>query len=82
NEFTLWGGLVYGACGTKGEGISPIAPDSNKIQPSLGIGWNITQSVELAVSAIVTFGFEEEEFDTRSMDHDVYMLISGVRFKF
>ena len=82
NEFTLWGGLVYGACGTKGEGISPIAPDSNKIQPSLGIGWNITQSVELAVSAIVTFGFEEEEFDTRSLDHDVYMLMSGVRFKF
>ncbi len=79
-EFKLWGGICYGACATRGTGIDAVAPDSNKIQPSIGVGWNITKSLELGISALISFGIDSEESGIRELYHDSYMLITGVRF--
>jgi long-subunit fatty acid transport protein len=82
SDFKLWGGLSYGACATKNIGISPVAPDSNKVQPSIGVGWNITQSLELSMSVVLSFGYDTEKSGIRELSHDSYMLMTGVRFKF
>ncbi len=80
-EFTLRGGLCYGAGGTRRDGISPTAPDSTKIQPSLGIGWNITEQVEISAALIPSMG-APERCRTKRMDHDSYMFLSGIKFIF
>ncbi len=78
----LWGGCVYGASATKETGINPVAPDSDKLQSSIGLGWHITPSMELGISAILSIGFDPVTSDIRELDHDPYMLMSGVRFSY
>jgi hypothetical protein len=72
--------LKFDQGATKDEWLHARSNDVDKLTPGIGIGYDITESIELNIAGLVVFGFEKE-YDSKKYDQDNFALIVGFRYK-
>jgi len=80
DETALWAGLKFVQGATEKKGLNPASNDVDLLVPSIGIAYQITKTVEAALTVIYAIGFEEE-VDSQKYDADFLNIQFGVRVK-
>jgi long-chain fatty acid transport protein len=81
DKFTLRSGLYYTERAIKKEENNPAFSDFNRLNPSVGIAYNFSDSIEINVNGNYTYAFEEKFNDSKLKQRNM-ILLTGVRFKF
>ena len=74
-------GVTYDHGATRGKWLNAKTNDVLKLTPRLGVGYDITDSVEVSISGLFVFGFEEE-YDSKKYDQDNLSITLGCRLKY
>lgn len=77
-EITLRAGLRYMQGATKAEGLNPALNDVDLLSPSIGVGYRITEYLELDIVGSYAYGFEKE-YNSQNFDQDNALVLVGVR---
>ena len=80
NRLTYRAGLKFDQGATKDKWLNARSNDVDKLTPGIGIGYNITESMELNIAGLVVFGLEKE-YDSKKYDQDDFAFIVGLRFQ-
>lgn len=78
-RFTFRSGLKFDMGATKKKWLNARSNDVDKLTPGIGIGYDVTESVELNIAGLLVFGFEEE-YDSKKFDQDNYAILIGLRY--
>jgi len=79
-RFTIRSGLKFDQGATEDEWLNARSNDVDKLTPGIGIGYDITETIELNIAGLVIFGFEKE-YDSKKYDQDNFAFIAGFRYK-
>jgi long-subunit fatty acid transport protein len=74
-------GLKYVQGATEDEGLNPSSDDVDLVIPSIGVAYNITESIEVDIAGAYVLGFEKE-YDSQKFDQDHFILLSGAKMNF
>ena len=74
-------GLKYVQGATEDEGLNPSSDDVDLVIPSIGVGYNVTESLEVDVAGAYVIGFEKE-YLSQKFDQDHFIVLSGAKINF
>ena len=63
------------------KGLNPATVDVDLITPTINVAYDITESIEMNIAGLKTFGLEEE-YDSKKYTKDFLAFIIGIRFKY
>jgi long-subunit fatty acid transport protein len=81
NGLAMRTGLKYVQGATEDEGLNPSSDDVDLVVPSIGVGYNITESIEVDIAGAYVIGFEKE-YLSQKFDQDHFILLSGAKIDF
>jgi long-chain fatty acid transport protein len=72
-------GLKYIPSGTERKGMAPTANDINIMAPSIGVGYDFTDTIELDLTLQYVCGIEKE-YQGQKYDMDNKVMLFGIRY--
>ncbi len=81
DDLDVRGGLVFVQGATKRKWLRPETNDISEIDPTFGIAYDVTESMELNISGVYIFGLEKE-YNDNTYDFDNIIVNIGLRFMF
>jgi long-chain fatty acid transport protein len=81
SRFVFRGGLTYDRGVTRGKWLDEKTNDVQKWTPRIGVGYDITESIEMNIAGLIVFGVEEE-YNSKKYDQDNFSISVGFRFKY
>jgi len=81
SDLVIRGGIKFDQGAAMDKGLNPATVDVDLITPTINVAYDITESIEMNIAGLKTFGLEEE-YDSKKYTKDFLAFIIGIRFKY